>query len=257
MFVLGPGAASALTLYSYVPGVGYESQGEYQATKIEKVAERAFRSVVIIEGYRESPVYSMELGEDPETGAFSVSVKEIGVEERKVTSGSGFFATGDGYIVTNRHVVDGFGASFWVDTGASRVPAFVAFLDPVYDLALIKIEGEGYPAIPFGDSSKIEMGDEIVSVGNALGRFVDSVSSGRVISLDQTVVAREKGTVEVLSGLIATDARLYPGDSGGPLLNARGEAIGVNVAIEAGTNVSFSIPSNVARVVMERAGIEV
>lgn len=249
--------ADALSLYSYVPGEGFARAREYEAIGIEKVAEDASRSVAAIEGYKESPVYSMDVEEDTETGEFSLVVRETGTVTKKATSGTGFFVTEDGYMLTNRHVVDDPDADFVVDIDGSGKRARVVYLDPVYDLAVVKVEGAGYPAIRLADPGEIEVGEEVASVGNALGRFVDSVSSGRVISLDETVVARDRGSVEILRGLIATDARLYPGDSGGPLLNANGEVVGVNVAIEEDANVSFSIPLDAVRLVMERAGISV
>ena len=249
-----PHASDALSLYSYgLLPEGSVAVGEYEASDIEKVGEGASRAVIIIDGYKDMPVYLVSKDDKGEK-----IVKELGTAQRRVSSGSGFFVTSDGYILTNRHVIDEAGATYRVDTGSQEIDATVVYKDPSYDLAVIKIPGQGYPTIRLAKSADVKIGDEIVGVGNALGKFVDSISSGRVVSLNETVVAREGKNAEVLRDLIATDAKLYPGDSGGPLLDETGTAIGVNVAIEAsGTRLSFSIPASITREVLLRAGLRV
>ncbi len=260
-FSIFPNMAQAITLYSYTVGPDGETvtgQGEYETdSSIEKIAEEAAEAVVIIDGFKTVPAYEMNWVRDAETGRYAVSIQQTGTSTKRVSSGSGFFVTSDGYIMTNRHVVDDPRATYTVDLGSAKASAQVIYKDSEYDLAVIKIVGQGFPAVTIAGSSDVRVGDEIVSVGNALGKFVDSISFGHIISLNERVVAREGNDLDELNGLIATDARLYPGDSGGPLLNSNGEAIGVNVAILAGTNISFSIPGEVVKMIVKKAGINI
>jgi S1-C subfamily serine protease len=251
-----PSLSWAATIYSYTPGSDPVNLGGYELSGIETAAEKAFDAVVAIDGYKDVPVYALERRVDA-AGNVTTARRNLGTVSKRVSTGSGFFITSDGYILTNRHVVDDAAVEYIIDTGAGTTAARVVYKDPDYDLAVLKVDGASYPSIEISRSSDIEIGDEVVSVGNALGKFVDSVSSGRVISLDETVIARDGSEMEEFHGLIASNARLFPGDSGGPLLNSSGEAIGVNVAIIAGTNVSFSIPADITRSVIQRAGIDV
>ncbi len=136
----------------------------------------------------------------------------------------------------------------------SQKRAQVRYRDPVHDLALLNIEGGGYPAAPLGDASLLRLGERVAAIGNALGEYANSVSTGIVSGLNRTVVARgANGTPVTLRGVLQTDAAINPGNSGGPLINLRGEVVGVNVATVAGSeNIGFSIPINeVKRVLAE------
>jgi S1-C subfamily serine protease len=220
---------------------------------MDQVASEAAPAVVSVDGYKSFPVYTWQAVEmGPNTVKFTPV--QSGSQMRRVTAGSGFFVTSDGYLVTNRHVVDDPSLTYRVNTGSQRVAATIVYKDPDYDLAILKISGQNFPALAIADE-RADIGQDVTSVGNALGRYVDSISSGKVVSLDETVVAEDNGGTERLDNLIATDAKLYPGDSGGPLLNDRGQAIGVNVAIAEDQDISFSIPGSIARSVLARAGI--
>jgi S1-C subfamily serine protease len=226
-------------------------------TNIEDVARSATPAVVSVDGYKKVGVYGWQQVDTGNPNVIRLVLAQVGTAEKRMTAGSGFFITSDGYIVTNRHVVDDPDSTYRVNTGNRLLAARVVYQDDEYDLAILKVPGTNYPTVPFADASDVVIGQKVASVGNALGKFVDSISSGQIISLDESIVAREDDYVEELDGLIATDARLYPGDSGGPLLDSSGKAIGVNVAIVAGTEVSFSIPSDIARAIIRKAGINV
>jgi serine protease Do len=163
----------------------------------------------------------------------------------KVDAGTGFFVSSDGYIITNKHVVASETANYTVvlSNGKKKI-GHVVYRDPDNDIAVVKIVGKDYPVLNIGDSSKLKVGQDILGIGNAYGKYKDTVSTGEVSGLHK-VVYTEGDQDEVLDNVIQTNAQLYPGDSGGPLFDLNGNVVGVNVAIAAEKdNVSFSIPIN-------------
>lgn len=171
----------------------------------------------------------------------------------RVSAGSGFFVDESGYIITNRHVVDEEDADYTVvlENGKRR-SAEVVYRDAKNDLAVLKISGSDYPVVPLGDSSKLKVGTTVVGIGNAYGRYPNTVSLGSVSGLRRTIVAPDGEESQRLTNLIQTNAQLFPGYSGGPLLNENGEVIGINVAIAADRpNLSFSIPINDAKTIIK------
>ncbi len=171
-------------------------------------------------------------------------------QKQTVGGGSGFFVSADGLIVTNRHVVEDTAATYTVVTSdGKKHDAKVLARDTVIDLALIKIDGTGFPAVTLGDSGTLEIGDSVVAIGNALGEFSNTVTRGIVSGLNRRLVAG--GTMagsEVIDGAIQTDAAINPGNSGGPLLTLDGKVVGVNTAVsQAGQSVGFAIPINMAK----------
>ncbi len=184
--------------------------------------------------------------------AFDVNMPEPQVDQaaaEKIAAGSGFFISSGGYILTNNHVVDNPNAYYTVTlpgAGAPTLNAQVVARDSAHDLAIIKISGDGYAPVAFGNTSDLNVGEQVAGIGNALGRFPGTVSEGAVIALDKQIIATGENSSEQLNGLIETDAGMYPGDSGGPLLDADGKVVGVDVAIDENTGTSFSIPASVA-----------
>jgi serine protease Do len=171
-------------------------------------------------------------------------------QKQTVGGGSGFFVSSDGLIVTNRHVVEDTAATYTVQTlDGKKHEAKVLARDTAIDLALIKIDGTGYPAVTLGDSNALQIGDNVVAIGNALGEFSNTVTRGIVSGLNRSLVAG--GTMEgseEINGAIQTDAAINPGNSGGPLLTLDGEVVGVNTAVsESGQSVGFAIPINMAK----------
>lgn len=169
----------------------------------------------------------------------------------KVGGGSGFIVTPDGIILTNKHVVIDPHAEYTVLLNDGRtMKASVLARDPIEDLAIIKIDANELPTVMLGDSSKLELGEEILAIGNALGIFRNTVSAGIVSGLSRSIRASAdpQSPVQELRGLIQTDAAINPGNSGGPLVNLKGEAIGINAAIVFGAqNLSFALPINAAK----------
>lgn len=170
-----------------------------------------------------------------------------GTGKQTVGGGSGFLITSDGLIVTNNHVVDDTSASYTVITNDGKeYPAKVLAADPSQDVAVIKIEGNNFPTLNFGDSSSLQIGQTVVAIGNSLGEFSNTVSRGIISGLKRSVTAGSGfGDTEKLNNIIQTDAAINPGNSGGPLLDVSGQVIGINVAMAQGAqNIGFAIPSN-------------
>jgi serine protease Do len=175
------------------------------------------------------------------------------VKER-VGAGSGFIVSEDGYIITNKHVVDSAGAHYTaVLSNGTKMNADVVYEDDVRDVAVLKIEGS-YEPLDFRDSSTLKLGESVVAIGNALGEYDNSVSVGIISGLNRKVAASDaEGNLERLSGVIQTDAAINLGNSGGPLLDMSGHVVGINVATVYGSNnVSFAIPSNTVRSIVEK-----
>jgi len=164
-------------------------------------------------------------------------------------AGSGFLITPDGLILTNRHVVSDTQAKYSVITSDGKShDAKVMAIDPVNDLALIKIDISNAPTLKLADSSKIEIGQRVIAIGNSLGQYSNTVTTGIVSGIGRNITAGGAGISEQLEGVIQTDAAINPGNSGGPLLNVFGDVIGVNTAIDQqGQLVGFAIPSNDAQ----------
>jgi serine protease Do len=172
-------------------------------------------------------------------------------EKTKIGGGSGFLVSEDGLILTSQHVVSDPQASYNVVLEPSKnYRAKVMCRDPINDIAILKIEGKNFPYLPLGDSDKIELGEQVIAVGNALGEFHDTVSAGIVSGLSRLITAFRDPSqgVSRLKGLIQTDAAINPGNSGGPLVNMKGEVIGINTAMVMGAqNIGFAIPINYAK----------
>lgn len=167
---------------------------------------------------------------------------------RQSTIGTGFVASDNGVIVTNRHVVADLQANYTVITkDGKKLEVEKVYRDPILDLALVKTKEDGLRGLKLGDSSNLKVGQTVIAIGNALGRFSNTVTTGVVSGLGRSIGAGDPfgREVEMLDDLIQTDAAINPGNSGGPLLNSAGEVIGVNVAVsESAQNIGFAIPIN-------------
>lgn len=190
-------------------------------------------------------------------GRFGFSVprqRQVGTEEREIGGGSGFFVSSDGYIVTNKHVVNVDGGKFSIITneGASYEVDVVA-KDPTLDIAILKVRdsNEAFPHLSFGDSDMLRPGETVIAIGNALAEFQNSVSVGVVSGLARDIVAGDTFSgFETLEGVIQTDAAINRGNSGGPLLDKDGRIIGVNVAVAGNSeNIGFALPAAVVEAV--------
>ena len=172
-------------------------------------------------------------------------------ERTKIGGGSGFIISPDGYVLTSQHVVGDTDADYTVIYEPDKkYPAKVICRDPINDIAILKINAKNLPFIELGDSNNIELGQSVIAVGNALGEFHDTVSTGVVSGLSRYITAFSGITqqAEMLRGLIQTDAAINPGNSGGPLVDIEGKVIGINTATVMGAqNIGFAIPINYAK----------
>jgi len=169
---------------------------------------------------------------------------------QQVAAGTGFFVNSNGLILTNNHVVDITGAALTVITNSGKkYTATILSKDAAQDIALLKVQGSGFPFLPLADSDKAQIGQTVVAIGNALGQFSNTVSKGVISGLARSIVAGDgTGSSEKLDQVIQTDAAINPGNSGGPLLNLSGQVVGVNTAVVQGAqNIGFAIPINQAK----------
>ncbi len=175
---------------------------------------------------------------------------------KKQGKGTGFVLTGDGLILTNKHVVSDKNANYKViTTDGKDYDAKVLTTDPSYDLAIVKIDAKNLKVVDLGDSDELEVGQRVVAIGNALGEFENTVTAGVISAKGRPIVASDSTGEEreALEGLLQTDAAINPGNSGGPLLNLKGQVIGINTAVANAENIGFAIPVNIAKPAIDSA----
>lgn len=160
-------------------------------------------------------------------------------------AGTGIIVGKDGYVMTNKHVVSGTDTvGVVLADGTTYNDVKVLGLDPLNDVAFLKIPGvSNLPAAELGDSTSVRVGQKVVAIGNSLGQYQNTVTSGIISGTGRPISAQAGEAVENLTDLIQTDAAINPGNSGGPLLNLQGQVIGINTAIiEGAQGIGFSIP---------------
>ena len=169
-------------------------------------------------------------------------------------AGTGFVVSSDGIVVTNRHVVPQgtTSVSLTLSDGTEldnvEVIGRTNDSDPL-DIAFLKIKdkkGKELTPVRLANSSKMQVGDRVIAIGNALGQFQNTVTSGILSGYGRSIEAGDESSSETLQNLFQTDAAINPGNSGGPLVNINGEVIGVNTAVAGGNaqNIGFAIPIN-------------
>jgi serine protease Do len=209
------------------------------------------KNLPIIERYYSDPSGGNSLFQQFFGNGFGVpQYRQKGTQKQEVGGGTGFIVSSDGYVITNNHVVADEQADYTVlMNDSSRHVAKVLARDAASDLAVLKIDGNNYTTVDLGESSDLKAGQTVIAIGNALGEFRNTVSTGVISGLARSVTAggADIGT-EDLVGVIQTDASINPGNSGGPLLNISGQVIGINTAMAQGAeNIGFAIPVNEVR----------
>lgn len=174
-------------------------------------------------------------------------------ESQQSGIGTGFVISEDGFIITNKHVVS---------SGSDKYKAIInnngedkeyevreINRDPFNDLAILKIDATNLKPLELGDSDHLKVGQKVIAIGNALGRFENTVTTGVVSGLGRGVAPFDPttGIAERLDDLIQTDAAINPGNSGGPLVNTAGQVIGINTAVASAENIGFAIKINIAK----------
>ena len=228
-----------------------------QEEKIIQVVENVSPAVVSIIITKDVPkfeeYYISPFGEFFGESFFEFQIpqyRQEGTEKKEIGWGTGFIVSKEGMVLTNSHVVSDKEADYTIFTNdGQEFPAKVLARDTFRDLAVIKIEGEKpFPTAKLGDSDKLQIGQTVITIGNALGEFRNTVSAGVISGLGRTVTASSGELIETLEDVIQTDAAINRGNSGGPLLNLKGEVIGVNFAMaQAAENIGFAIPINKAK----------
>lgn len=180
--------------------------------------------------------------------------RQEGMQKIKIGGGSGFFVMPEGIILTNRHVLALPDVEYTVVTAdEKKYQAEILARDPVNDVAILKLKntkGKKFPVLELGNSAQLELGQDVIAIGTALGTLQNTVSTGVVSGLSRFITAADhlSGQTAQLRGLIQTDAAINPGNSGGPLLDLEGKVIGINTAIVVGAqNIGFTIPINNAK----------
>ena len=168
--------------------------------------------------------------------AITVQVEDYDEYGRAVSgfsSGTGFFISSDGYVITNHHVIDG-GTEVTVTTHDDQeYPAEIVGYEANNDLAVLKVEGENLPCVTIGSSSDLLVGDQVVAIGNVLSTFASSLTVGYVSGVDRVV-----DTQGIAMNMIQTDVAINSGNSGGPLFNMKGEVVGITTAKFSGQSTS-------------------
>ena len=171
-------------------------------------------------------------------------------------SGSGFIYDANGFILTNRHVVEDAEGLTVVLNDGRQFSGTVYGIDTLTDLAIVTIEASDLPTAPIGVSADLEPGQLAIAIGNPLGNFENTVTTGVVSGLGRRIQAADvsETSTEQLNNLIQTDAAINPGNSGGPLVNSGGQVIGVNTAVSTDAQgIGFAIPIDVAKPIMQQA----
>ncbi|NLY67692.1 MAG: PDZ domain-containing protein [Tissierellia bacterium] len=186
-------------------------------------------------------------------GITTRSLRQIGFFQQEVGGvGSGVIVDSNGYILTNSHVIDNGNAKHirvLFDNGDEK-EAKVLWYDSLLDLAIIKVDAKNLPVAKLGDSDKLLVGEPAIAIGNPLGlEFQSTVTSGIISGLHRSINVEGN----VIEDLIQTDASINQGNSGGPLLNSKGEVIGINTAkISSAEGLGFAIPINTVKPIIEQ-----
>jgi len=198
---------------------------------IAEVANRVSTSVVSIVTETKTKSYSFFYGETESTGA---------------AAGTGIIVTKEGHIITNKHVIEGATKIYVVlDDGTVYKEVELIATDPLNDVAYLKVKGvDNLTPATLGDSKTIVVGEQVIAIGNALGQYQNTVTSGIISGTGRSLTATDETyqNTETLTDMIQTDAAINSGNSGGPLVNAAGEVIGINTAVSSGNSIGFAIP---------------
>lgn len=174
----------------------------------------------------------------------------FGDSTQSVSAGTGMVISKDGYIITNHHVIGGASSvTVVLSDGTTYKNVKVVGSDPLNDVAFLKINGVStLKPVSIGNSSTVRVGQQVVAIGNSLGQYQNTVTSGILSGTGRPVSAQDGGTIENLSDLLQTDAAINPGNSGGPLLNIAGQVIGINTAVaQNAQGIGFAIPINATK----------
>ena len=248
-----PGAAPDLMRVATPPPQAQPggAPGAARPNSYHDAVQRAAPSVVNIFTSKEVRVTRNPLLNDPLFRRFFG--EQLGDDMQKATSlGSGVIATSAGYILTNNHVVEAADEIEVAFPDGKKLLAKLVGSDPETDLAVLRVEAKGLPAITFGSSDNLRVGDIVLAIGNPFG-VGQTVTSGIVSALGRSGLG-----INVFENFIQTDAPINPGNSGGALIDAGGNLVGINTAIYSRTpggaslGIGFATPVSIAKSVLEQ-----
>lgn len=192
----------------------------------------------------------IDVVEKVESSVVSIAVEDVAIgkieSDDTVNIGTGFIIDSSGLIMTNQHVVSRAQSKYVVVTpDGTKYEVQDIARDNINDVAILKVDGDDMDALTIGNSQDLQVGQLVVAIGNPLGEFPGSVTTGVVSGLGRSITAQSRGTAHTYENVIQTDAAINPGNSGGPLLDMSGNVVGVNFATTSGAdNLSFAIPIN-------------
>ncbi len=228
--------------------------GTTTAASPTPVSIDAADAVVAVASSASPAVVTITVGSAASSDGGPFSVPSTGV-------GSGFIFDASGLILTNQHVVEGGDEITVAFQDGRELPGTVVASDAQHDLAVIKVNATAdLPTIPIGKASTLKVGQLVVAIGSPLGAFTESVTSGILSATGRTIEVGSAGSRRTtsMSGLLQTDAAINSGNSGGPLLDASGAVIGVNVAVaQSAQGIGFAVPIDVAADIMATARAKV
>jgi S1-C subfamily serine protease len=247
------GAAVALGAAALLGGFGSTDTVTVREVESDQQAQttpsfRVSKGLSIADIYKRSAPGVVQITATTATNAFNLPE-----QAQPEALGSGFVIDKAGYIVTNYHVVDGARSIRVTFSNNSSIEARLVGSDPSTDIAVVKVDASSraLTPLPLGNSDKVQVGDPVVAIGNPFG-LSRTVTAGIVSAIQRQITAPNQYQID---HVIQTDAPINHGNSGGPLLNARGEVVGVNAQIETGglaqgnVGVGFAIPSNTVKAV--------
>ncbi len=222
---------------------------------IIEIVEDFSPSVVSVVITKEIPIIEKQWYSPFEGFDFRIPQYQEGEGEiREIGGGTAFIITKEGLAITNKHVVFDKEADYTIITNdGDKYEAGVLARDPVQDLAVLEIKSDKeFKPVKLGNSDNLQIGQKAIAIGNALGEFRNTVSVGVISGLERSITVRDSGMIQTLENLIQTDAAINKGNSGGPLLNMKGEVIGINTAMAQAENIGFALPINKAKRAVEQ-----
>lgn len=242
----------------FTASINAVSAAEDKNVKWEQIIAKVNPMVVSITVNKPIQKFRVTYREYPELGIVEGPIYEIlgGPDTEVIGAGTGFVVDNSGYVVTNNHVLSDATVIYMVtlSSGDSR-QAQAVYQDKEHDIAVLKIDGTYFPVLLFGDSDSLRVDDQVITIGNALGKNTNVAVGGIVSKLNQKIVVEDKwGNEGTYENLIQTNVRIRKGYSGSPLLNLNGEVVGIIVAAADGTlrPNSFALLINPIKEIVEK-----
>lgn len=222
----------------------FEQRLEVLQKELDGYKDGSYNYVISTEGLTPSQIYQQNIRSVVAINCV-IQTTNNGQVYKASSAGSGFVLTSDGYVVTNHHVIDGASSISVAFSDGTQMAATLVGSDATNDIALVKVDAGNLRPVTVGSSDKLQVGEQVVAIGNALGELSFSLTAGYVSGIDRKIST--DGTV---LNMIQTDVAINSGNSGGPLFNAKGEVVGINSAKYSGTTssgasiegISFAIP---------------